>query len=394
MDDHYSVLVIGGGPAGAAAAWKAAQAGAKTLLVERDREIGLPVRCAEAVSGAGLRQIMPLPAGLIANQIKNQRFLTPDGGSGSLTAGQELIILERRLFDAYVARLAAEAGAEIHTRADAVAMNRIEEGWEVAITLQGRAKRVRADLVIAADGVESRVARWAGIDTTLALDDLESAAQYSLTNLAWEDSSTCAYIVGNDIAPGGYIWVFPKSKYLTNVGIGILASRSTGKTAREYLDEFVAERFPQAQAVAFVSGGIPVAPPLKRLAADHLLIVGDAARLVESLSGAGIGTAVLSGTRAGEVAGRAVQKDRFQLRFLQSYDRAMAKDIGRLKVMYRIGRILRSISDQGYCQINDLAGKAGSKLNVFELCRIIVRHDPTLLLSLPKLFGKDVGPGS
>ena len=69
---------------------------------------------------------------------------------------------------------------------------------------------VRAKVVIAADGVESQVGKWAGINTTCKAHEVDVCAQYLMTGLADIDLTYCNFYLGHQIAPRGYAWVFPK----------------------------------------------------------------------------------------------------------------------------------------------------------------------------------------
>ena len=388
MDERYDVVAVGGGPAGAMAAWKSAQAGVKTLLLERDREIGLPVRCAEATSTACFECYFEPEEKFIANHIDAEELISPDGMAVVVEGDDKGVVLERKIFDAHIAALAAGAGADIATCADATGMQRLENGWKLNATHRGTPIRLEARVVIAADGIESRVARWAGVATALALDDLESAAQYDLVNIEIENPHHLYCYFGNEIAPGGYCWVFPKGDHRANVGIAVLASRAAGKTAKELLDEFIAARFPTGKAVGFVTGGVPIARPLRDLAIDNLLIAGDAARIVDPLQGAGIEAALLSGFLAGETAGEAVLKSRCEKSFLKTYSERLYGRIGKaLGINYRIRQVVQNLSDDEYGRIAGLASKAAPrKMTLLKMFTFIARNDPTLLLDLPKLL--------
>ncbi|MCK4624100.1 MAG: FAD-dependent monooxygenase, partial [Phycisphaerae bacterium] len=120
--------------------------------------------------------------------------------------------LERKLFDRALASEAALAGAEVcvKTRATGVI---IEDGFVKGITAMhlGEECEIRADIVIGADGVESKIGRWAGINTTLQPSDLETGAQFLVADIDI-DQDFCEFHLGSAIAPSGYLWVFPKGK--------------------------------------------------------------------------------------------------------------------------------------------------------------------------------------
>jgi digeranylgeranylglycerophospholipid reductase len=101
---------------------------------------------------------------------------------------------------------------------------RIRRGDFLTRAGEGGAREVEvaAQVVIAADGVEAQVGRWAGLDLQLPLGDTMVCAQYLLAGI--EVDPTCTgYIIGYETAPGGYAWVFPKGEGRANVGLGVQA---------------------------------------------------------------------------------------------------------------------------------------------------------------------------
>ncbi len=169
-------------------------------------------------------------------------------------------------------------------------------------------------IVIGADGPESRIGRLAGIDTALALNDMESAAQYLLTNIEF-NNEYCHFYFGNSISPGGYIWVFPKDENTANVGIGIKQDKAKGKTAKEYLDKWISRNFPSGQVISFIAGCVPAAKTLSKITGDHIILVGDAARQVNPVTGGGLSNILFAGNTAGEIAAEAVKKKISQTNF-------------------------------------------------------------------------------
>ena len=94
---------------------------------------------------------------------------------------------------------------------------------------------------IGADGVETMVGRWAGLDTRVPARDMESCAQYVLQDIEFNPNAIYLQF-SNAIAPGGYAWIFPKAVGIANVGLGVVALKSDGRNARQYLDDWVARR--------------------------------------------------------------------------------------------------------------------------------------------------------
>jgi len=326
MRSAYDLLVIGGGPAGAIAARTAAQAGHSVLLVEKRPAIGAPVRCAEAIGTGRLAEFVTPDCRWISHELERTEIVAPDGTSllldAEMTGSKAGYILDRKIFDRELVRQAADAGADVMIKTRA-AEPIVEEGAVRGAVLErgGKRERVGADLTIAADGVESKFSRWCGVETKIPVRDIMSCCQYVMTEIAIDD--TCmTFLLGNGKAPGGYLWIFPKGERMANVGIGISGNRSgPGHRAKEYLDRFVGERFPNGRCIESIVGGVSLTRPLDCTVADGLLIAGEAARIVNPLTGAGIYPALFSGNLAATVASEALSRGRRDKAALMPYDK-------------------------------------------------------------------------
>ncbi|MDP3624935.1 MAG: NAD(P)/FAD-dependent oxidoreductase, partial [Methanobacteriaceae archaeon] len=288
------VLVIGAGPAGSTAAKHAASGGAKVLLMDKKSEIGAPKRCAEGVSNGGLESLgIEHNPRWITRQLDGVRLISPDGTNVWLTSDKVDLpeagcILERKVFDKYMAMDAGRAGAEIKIKTLATSMERVDEGFLVDAECMGEKFQIQAKIVIAADGPESRVARWAGLKTAVKPKDMESAAQFEMAGVEMENNNCIEFYFGS-VAPGGYAWIFPKGDDIANVGLGVLTT-NTDKTAYDHLLDFVKNcpATQNAQPVELNIGGDPVGGMPKKLVTDNLMVVGDAAGQVNPLTGGGI----------------------------------------------------------------------------------------------------------
>lgn len=333
LASSYDVVVIGAGPAGSMAACAAASAGANVLLAEKRQEIGSPVRCAEGVGQALLARFIAPDSRWISATVTSASITTVSGADRRQvlrSSGATGHILERRVFDRTLAERAAAAGARVVTKAPVTGLT-MESGRVVGVKLawRGAACDIRASVVIAADGVESLAARWAGLSTDLPLHDTMSCVQYLMAGIEI-DPECCAYFVGPDIAPGGYVWIFPKGPGRANVGLGVQADLG-GPPAAELLQRFV-ESTPalaRGSIVTQVFGVVPVAAPMATPFTDGLVVAGDAARQVDALTGGGITNAMLAGELAGLAAARACETGDRSAASLARYGAAFQQEIGR-----------------------------------------------------------------
>lgn len=296
---RYQVIVVGAGPAGALTARHAA-AGARVLLLDRRAEIGEPIRCGGLIRTASLSQFAPVKGPWVVTTFDRYRLVSPGGVSVCYEQPRVGTLLDRRIFDAELVRTAEAAGARVMTQANAEGVIRDGErivGVEVSIA--GERRQLFCDLVVAADGVASRIARSAGLDTKLTITTL-GASVAGVAEMGNTAVGGCEIHLGREIAPGGYAWVFPRPLGIANVGVGVIPRQAWNRTALDCFNAFVANRFPAGRVIRRSAGGIPLALPIKRFWRAGLVIVGDAARQVNPLTGAGIFTALCAGRWAGK----------------------------------------------------------------------------------------------
>ncbi len=329
----YDVIVIGAGPAGSMAARYAAEGGAKTLLLEKHESIGLPVCCAEGITDAGLRNYVEPRPEWIATYISRASLVGPSGKTITVTHENAGFILHRDKFDNYLTQMAKDSGAEVETYSPVVSLN-IRDQIIKSVVVENSSHRVEyeADIFIAADGVESRIAMMAGIATNAELTQIDTTCQYYADNLTIDDDKVDIYI-GNNIAPGGYIWVFPKSATSANIGAAIWPPRLDGKFAKNYLDDFIDNHFPGHKKVRLTMGGLPEFKSDIPRVQGNLMLIGDAARILDSLSGAGISNAMISGKIAGETAAKSLGNIPNLREYFKEFMKLKSKELHAYKVL-------------------------------------------------------------
>ena len=343
------VLVVGAGPAGSVAAAEAKRAAPEldVVVLERDRAVGAPVRCAEGVGDAGLREFAdPTGASWAARKITKVIFWAPDGTEVKVAERDVGWILDRTRFDAFLAAEAVAAGADVRVGTEATGMRRDGDHWTVETRGARGPERLRARVVIGADGVETMVGRWAGLDTRVPARDMESCAQYVVQGIDFDPDAIYLQF-GDRVAPGGYAWVFPKGVGVANVGLGIVALKADGRSARGYLDDWIANRYPRGAKTGYTVGGVIVHTTVKSTVADGVLIAGDAAHMVNPLSGGGIVNAMKAGRLAGRTAAAAIRERNVGAARLSAYHDAWMALLGddHLKY-YRIKQALEDLDDE------------------------------------------------
>ncbi|MBI2077725.1 MAG: NAD(P)/FAD-dependent oxidoreductase [Euryarchaeota archaeon] len=362
IEKTVDVVIVGGGPGGALAAREFARGGVKTLVVDRRQEIGAPKRCAEGISNDGLLEsgVQPHPA-WTSGRITGAVLYSPSGKI--VTVDDETAVgwvVERKVFEKHLGKDAIEAGAQymVKTHIDQVLM---DGARAVGVTgdFMGKSVKINAKLVVGADGIDSLIGRKAGLRGSVQkMRDFHSAAQYEMAGVKCDMTRLHLYF-GGDVAPLGYVWIFPKAAGLANVGVGILTSKSKhGHRAIDYLDRFIAkhpEMFEKASPLEVNASGIPVSAGIRRFWGDGLMLVGDAAQQVNPIHGGGISLAMRAGVIAGQVGSKAIKEGDVSAERLSEYGRVWDEVHGKeLARLYKFRMFMEELTDKDMERMADL----------------------------------------
>jgi digeranylgeranylglycerophospholipid reductase len=384
----YDAVVVGAGPAGSMTAYEIARAGYGTLLLEKHKQPGLPLCCAEGISMGAMNQLFDtIEPAWLSSEIDRFVMVAPDGSRAAARSERRGYILDRPRFDYDLAHRARKAGADLVC--EAIGQNPIKSRKRfVAIEAaypDGRTDKIEAGVFVAADGVESQLARSCGLPNRLGLKESLVAFQYRLQGPDF-DTRTIEFHFGNRLAPQGYIWIFPKSPSSANVGICMASNKQKDNPAKGLLDRFIARRFGGAEVISRHCGLIPIYRGEHMMRISNLLVVGDAARVVESLSGAGLALGMVSGVFAGRAAAKFLSGEVASLTDLdKAYPGEFLKAKKEEMVRYaRMRRAFEQMTDRDLnCiikSLNDMAGDYNnSGINVGKLLWTILTTHPRLL---------------
>ncbi len=304
----YDVLVVGAGPAGAAAARAAALTGASTLLVERE-PIPRYKRCGGGLIGASQQAVREAGidlVGLVRDDVGRVSFTHDGRRPFQRKARPFLPMVLRSELDAALTELAVAAGAQLRT--GIVVQGYAEEAGVVTVTT--RSGQLQARSVVAADGSGSRAAAYVGVRCEQV--DLGMEAELPAPDDRWQGH----VLLDWGPVPGSYGWVFPKGDSLT---VGVIGNRAQGDQVRGYYRDFL-RRLDLDPKTATHDGGhlTRVRAPGSPLRRGRVLVAGDAAGLLEPWTREGISFAL----RSGALAGHAAALDP------SSYDGAVRSDLG------------------------------------------------------------------
>jgi geranylgeranyl reductase family protein len=287
----HDVAVVGAGPAGSSAALALARAGFDVVLLEKAT---LPryKTCGGGLLQRACKLLPPLPESVIERRYQSVdlNFLGT-GRSYTVTRPEPIVHMTMRAgLDHHLARMAVEAGAKLMESCP-VKQVTVQDDF---VELASDREKFRAKFVVAADGVHSPIARAAGWSD---LPALAPALEHEIY-LGAEDFARFGQTVRFDFnsIEAGYAWVFPKSAHLS---VGILSTHKVhaGLQAKlaDYLKQIGITRIEKTEKHGYL---IPLAPRPGPLARGRILLVGDAAGLVDPVMAEGISHAILSGQLA------------------------------------------------------------------------------------------------
>ena len=358
------VIVVGAGPAGAAAAYTLARSGVDVLLLERGR-FPRDKTCGDGVAPHAVDIYRDMGVtfdhfGARGRKTYGGLISGPGGGwfaaeppRGSKGERLESWIVPRVALDEHAARAAVNAGAVLHEGVTVTGLLR-ERGSVAGVEVSDGVgvRQIRAGVVIGADGAHSAVARALGLRENGPRHIGYALRAYYDGVAGLHDDMELHYFDGR-LLPG-YGWVFPTGERSANVGVGIYFGelRRDRRKLRDILDDFVrgapgmAERFQSAKPVGRVAGWpLPVASARRRTVFDGALLTGDAASLVDPLTGEGIYTALVSGISAARAAAAGLRAADVSRPALQPHEREWRGTVGGY---LSAGRVLKNLAKSAW----------------------------------------------
>ena len=361
MELNSDIIIIGAGPAGLAAANRASEHGLDTVLFEKQYEIGYPVRTSGGSYIADMKEFR-IPSKFY-NPIRKVIFGTFKSNIEFCYKKDTACILDTRSIYQYLANRAAEKGCNIQVGVDAKDI--MFDGSNVTgvkVVRAGREVTARSKIVIDCSGfsaISARKFKMLGKGPARFGSGVEYEAYVEHV-----DKRTAMLFVGSEVAPTGYVWVFPLSDHKVRIGVGVTKPDSK-LSPLPLLDNLIAKRPAILEDLGRItptemhSGVIPVEPVINKVTTNGLILVGDAACQANPVVGEGIRPALRFGFLAADVSAKAIEHSNMSL--LQVYEKESAKAAKHNKIGLMLQRNMANYSDKEWEKGIHKLGKLSEK---------------------------------
>jgi digeranylgeranylglycerophospholipid reductase len=325
----YDIVVVGAGPAGSSTALFASGRGAKVLLVEKKRSIGVPVTCGELLNRKAF-EIIDIPEYLIRKELVKEIIYKNDEifCENPISA----VMIDRDHYDKYLASKAVENGSTLLINTSVTTYSREREGVILHMKTRKQNLRVACDILVGADGFASSIAQWAGMTELHGKIGHYGTHQYCMSGVQTKKENCSEVFFGTPYLTGGFAWILPKTGTIANIGVALHGSQRLNP--RLSLDYFVkknsiaVQRCKNAYPLSESSAPLHASGPLDHTVSDRVLLVGEAAGHVNPLTGEGNYYGLAGGKIAGIICAEAIEKEDLSTEKLREYEKRCNDEFG------------------------------------------------------------------
>jgi menaquinone-9 beta-reductase len=344
ISEQADIIIIGAGPAGTTCALQLRSAPhLKVVLLDKATFPRQKV-CGDAIGGHSIKMLLKVCPELMDSfrlfpaktRTRQTQIFVNKQKPFLIKWVNEAYCCTRLDFDNFLVEGVKKFAKNVKV-VEGFSVHRIEQNTEgVTVSNKDASQSYTAKIIIGADGANSVVAKQL-TDTRMELHNYSAAVRAYFEGVTDMRNDTTEIYVSKAFTPG-YLWVFPVSDTITNVGFGMLSEEISKREVnlRKSLFEFIEQmpvlkaKFNAANQIGKIEGyGLPMGSRRVTMSGDGFLLTGDAASLIDPSSGDGIGNAIVSGIFAGEKVVEAFEKNDFSATFLKTYDDKVWAFLGR-----------------------------------------------------------------
>ena len=399
----FDIIIIGGGPAGSAAAIYANKIGLKTIILDKS-SFPRDKICGDALSGKSVRYMKELD--LIddvreqdCSIIKTITFGSPNHKQFNLhlenksqtNTIKEGYVLKRKVFDNLLFQKAKEVTkTKENFKVTDIIFDNNSDIKGVCGLHNNDLKHIYAPLIFGCDGSQSIIAKKMGLYPKLQQKSAIAIRCYHKNVKNLTDQIELHFI--DEVLPG-YFWLFPCGKNIANIGIGLSKEQAKNDPRKltEILDDvinsnFFRARFKDSKKLETPKGwSLPLGKTKRTNHGNGFMLLGDAAGLIDPFTGEGIGNAMASAKIATKIAKKCFEKNNFKKHLTKEYDKLLWAELGpELKTSTKLQRLAKY-----RLLLNIVMNKASSNEKIKEIISgMLAREIPKEMLTNPLFYLK------
>ena len=318
----FDVIVVGGNLAGASAAISAASRDLKVALIERNKKPFFPAHCGEAIDMQTLKWFNLYDLNYLKNPIKEIIINVEFKKIKLKYRDPSILVIDRNFIENELLKRAKNHGVKM------ILGNSMKDFKSPNKIVLADNKIIEGKIIIDGSGIACHVGKKIGLFTKLRQEDIGVLVQSRIESNF--NKETMKFWFHKPYAPLGYAYLFPLNNKIANIGVGIMGGQKfdLNKALNEYIKNSISTKY---KILSTFRSCVPLAPPLKKLYKDNVMITGDAARLVTSTTGSGIRNALISGKLSGIVAAKYINKE---IESLEIYQKNLNKKLKNLDRIY------------------------------------------------------------
>ncbi len=353
---NYDVLIVGAGPVGTTFARYMALNGFKVGVLEKKKEVGVPLQCA-GLLGKQIKKVNPLPNELIINQVYGAYIHSPSNHELKISKKEpQAYVLDRVGYDKFLAQLAVDAGAELFLNHRVKDVD-IKKGQ---VYMGNGKEEMFAKVIIGADGYNSLISEKIFNESNKTQKQVQ-AAQFLVNFKKKLFDTNYVHLHLNAALSPGFIWTIPLTESTARIGLfGNKDYHQLNNILKDFLNHNT--KYGEYSILKKYYGIIPVYNSKKKLVKNNSLLLGDAAAQVKPTTGGGLIMGFKCAKIAADITTKALKND--DMRILTDYESEYQNKFKKeLNMQLRVQNIFKTLSDNDLdYMLNKLKDKGAEKI--------------------------------